>query len=110
MPVLRVEYNPTKLDEAQLHSLAVFLSQKISESIKRPIEDVSVYAFPYHYTLNGADVEIYIEIGSKSLPESKEVLLGAVTEAFREYRQTHVIDAVVNLSVTEMNWCFSLNQ
>lgn len=85
------------------------LATSAAASIDRPVTDVAIYTYPYERTLHGAAIEVYLEIGSKSFKGSKEQMLEHITAAYREFKAQHHINLDVNLSVVEMNWCFTLS-
>jgi hypothetical protein len=91
-----------------IDSLITHLSQSTQVAIQRPSEDISIYTFPYDKDFQGAPIEIYIEIGTKSIPTTKEAILAQIVTAYKEFKRSHADIPTVNISVTEMNWCFEL--
>jgi hypothetical protein len=110
MPVVKIEYNKIKVDERLLTALIQHLNQSVAASIGRPSSDVAIYTFPYEHTVNGATIEVYVEIGSKSIKGSKEEMLAKITADYSKFKTTHQVQVDANLSVVEMNWCFNLSQ
>ena len=110
MPVVKIEYDKHKVEEGLLSELIKHLNVSIAKSIDRPLSDVAIYTFPYERTVNGATIEVYVEIGSKSIKGSKEEMLAKITADYSKFKTTHQVQVDANLSVVEMNWCFNLSQ
>ncbi len=110
MPVIKIEYDKHKVEEGLLTELIKHLNVSVAKSINRPLSDVAIYTFPYEHTVNGAAIEVYVEIGSKSIKGSKEEMLAQITSDYSQFKTTHQVEVAVNLSVVEMNWCFNLSQ
>lgn len=111
MPVIHIEYDKAQFDDALVRELMNHFAFSASEAIKRPLDEVSIFASPYHMTLNAMPMEVYLQIGTSSLPpEGKEQLLAALTSSYASFKKSRGLQTPINISVVEMNWRFSLNQ
>jgi len=105
MPVIKIDYDKSKVKETVVQKIAVELQKTAAEASKLPLARVSVFARANQLTVNAAPIEIYVQVGSTSIPggDTKKYL-GLMKKRMQAFKKAHNITTPINISIIPMNW------
>ena len=101
MPVVKIEFDKTKVSESDIKAL-VSASHEIISSVTG-IEDVPVYARSADFTAEIAPIEIFIQLSSHKIADSVE-LTARLRTAYEEWKKTSEFSIPINMTLIPMTW------
>ncbi|TSC77435.1 MAG: hypothetical protein G01um101429_1067 [Parcubacteria group bacterium Gr01-1014_29] len=109
MPVIKIDYDNKKFNEVTVAKLVKELQHVTAGASQLGIEDVSVYANANEIAVNAAPMEVYIQVGSASIPGGDmEKMLDTIAQRLRKFKDSNNISIPINISVVQMTWKFKL--
>jgi hypothetical protein len=101
MPLIRIEYDKTKLKEGE----AVDVSNAIQKIVSgvTGIEDVFVYTNSAEIKIKVAPIEIFVEMSAHKIKDPDE-LIAQIKAQLSEWKQSRSFPHPINLSLIPMNW------
>ena len=106
MPLIRVEYDDSKVskDEATILSEAI---QKIVSDVTQ-IDDVFVYGNSAQIKIKVAPIEIFVEMSDYKIKDLDE-LTNSIKEALSKWKAENNYLHPINLSLIPMHWKVEVN-
>ncbi len=109
MPIVRIDYEKTKLSQEEIKRVAEAIQGFAAEATGYTPAEISVFASENQVTVNAAPIEIYVYA---TFPDASEKDMEAMLTKLREliipFKEQNNIMIPFNLSVAKMNWKFQL--
>lgn len=101
MPVIHLEYDDSKLSDAEVLALSEGVRDIVSEVTA--IEDVFVYANSARVKVQIAPIEIFVELSANKITDLDELMLEIKTRIQRWKTENNFL-LPINLTLTPMQW------
>lgn len=109
MPIVKIEYEKTRVSEEEMQTVATALHGFVAEVTGYEPKDISVFASPNHFSVNAAPLEVYIYGNFPDATESSmEATLEKLAALIAPFKIERGITTPLNLSIAKMNWKFKL--
>jgi len=106
MPMIRIEFDNTKVDNDSIKTLSVGM-QKIVQQCTN-IEDVFVYANNSQIKISVAPIEVFIEMSAHKILDS-DSLFEQIKSKISERKTNSKFQFPINLTLIPMNRKFDVN-
>lgn len=101
MPLIRLEYDDTKVQEKDIELLSKAVRDIVSRVTK--IEDVFVYGNSAKIKVQIAPIEIFVEMSAHKISNVDE-LFAELKEELTKWKQSQNFDTPINFTLIPMNW------
>ncbi|MEK7638793.1 MAG: hypothetical protein AAB388_01390 [Patescibacteria group bacterium] len=109
MPIVRIDYEKSKLSQEEIQKVAAAIQKFAAEATGYTPAEVSVFASPNQVTVNAAPIEIYVYATFSEVSEQDmERILAKLRDQIVPFKQHNNITVPFNISVVKMNWKFEL--
>ena len=109
MPIVRIDYEKTKLSQEQARTVANVIQGMAAQVTGYEPSEISVFASENQITINAAPIEIYIYATFTDVtPEKMESMHEQLAELIVPFKKEQGIEIPFNLSIVKMNWKFKL--
>jgi hypothetical protein len=105
MPVIKIEYDDTKVKENAVVAVSNAIQKIVSETTG--IEDVFVYANSSRIKVKIAPIEIWVEMSANKI-EDVEKLLSEFKEKLSTWKKKDGFQYPINLTLTPVPWKFEI--
>lgn len=100
MPLIKIEYDDSKLDKQTITDLSIAIQQIVAQVTK--IQDVFVYANTSQVKIQVAPIEIFIEMSAHKITDI-DVLMSNIKDRLSIWKQENQFETPINLSIIPMN-------
>ena len=101
MPLIRLEYDDQKVQEADIQKLSEAVRDTVSEVTG--IADVFVYANSAKIKVQIAPVEIFVEMSDHKIKD-EDALIAKIKEKLSAWKKETNFPAPINLTLIPMHW------
>lgn len=101
MPIIRIDFDPKKVDEKEVEALSKAIRVIVSE--KTDIKDVIVYVSEPLLVLEADPIEIFVEM-SAHIMEKNQKLMSDIKTALLEWKSNEGYKYPINLTLIPMHW------
>ena len=101
MPVIRIDYDNTKLEQDEVLTLSKAIQKIVSETTK--IEDVFVYANSSQIKVKIAPIEIFIQMSAHKI-KNVDKLVSKIKSKLLDWKKKNHFNHLINLTFIPMNW------
>lgn len=101
MPLIRIEYDDTKVSDREAQSLSEATQSIISKVTG--IQDVFVYANSAHIKVKIAPIEIFVEMSAHKINDV-DGLIKEIKTALSHWKKESGFSHPINLTLVPMNW------
>lgn len=103
MPMIHIEYDDAKVEDAEIKSLADAVQKIVSEATR--IEDVFVYANSARIKVKIAPIEIFVRMSTNKITD-REKLFAEIKRQLIEWKSVLGFPHPLNLTLIPMDWQF----
>lgn len=101
MPLIRIEFDNSKVAQSEIEQLCSAIQKIVSEATE--ITDVFVYANSSQIKVQVAPVEIFIEMTATKISDPKN-LTNSIKEKLSDWKDESKFQQPINLTLIPMNW------
>ena len=101
MPMIKIEYDDTKVSDKEIASLSESI-QKIVSSVTQ-IEDVFVYANSARIKVKIAPIEVFVQMTASKIKD-KDGLIGEIKSKLSDWKKVSNFQHPINLTLIPMDW------
>lgn len=106
MPLIRIEFDDSKVDAGLVEQLAQATKDIVSQATG--IADVFVYANSSQIKINIAPIEIFVEMSAHKI-DNIDTLFGNIKSQLSKRKQDNSFPVPINLTIIPMHWKFDVN-
>lgn len=109
MPIVRIDYEKSKLSREVIQKVAEAIQGFAAEATGYTPAEISVFASENQITINAAPIEIYVYATfPEASGEDMEAMLIKLRDMVIPFKAQNNITTPFNLSIVKMNWKFQL--
>lgn len=109
MPIVRIDYEKTKLSGEQIQKIAEAIQGFAAQATGYTPAEISVFASENQITINAAPIEVYVYATfSTASEQDMEAILIKLRDLIIPFKEQNGITVPFNLSVAKMDWKFQL--
>ena len=106
MPVVRIEFDDTKVSQEDAQTLCNAVHKLVSEATK--IDDVPVYGNSARLKVKISPIEIFVEMSDHKIKNVDETF-GAIKSKISAWKREVNFKIPINLTVVPMNWKYEVD-
>lgn len=101
MPVIRIDYDDTKIGKDDVTTLSNAIQKIVSDATK--IEDVFVYANSSQIKVKIAPIEIFIQMSAHKIRD-EDALVSEIKSKLSGWKKKSSFQHPINMTFIPMNW------
>jgi len=101
MPVIRIDYDDTKIGKDGVTALSNAIQKIVSDTTK--IEDVFVYANSSQIKVKIAPIEVFIQMSAHKI-QDEDALVNEIKSKLSAWKKKNSFQHPINMTFIPMNW------